>query len=88
MDGDSEQQGFTPGVRRIGGRAGSWARSDPKGEYPELSTAAFQYFLLAANDSDLEAAARAHYRARVTRLILAVLLILLAALTGLFIAPP
>jgi hypothetical protein len=59
------------GAARDWGRLSSAALTDPERECPELSAAAFQRFLKAANESDLTT--RAHCRARLTWVLLALL---------------
>jgi hypothetical protein len=80
MDAENDHRGGFAILRVIAGGAGSAAPGDLERECPELSAAEFQRFLKAANETDPDPMARARRRARITRTLLALLLIGLAGL--------
>lgn len=72
MDAEKDEDQLVV-LRVIAGRARSAAPADLERECPELSAAAFQRFVKAANETDLTV--RALRRARITRRLLALVLV-------------
>lgn len=78
MGAEKDHQGEFAALRVVAGGGRSVALADLERECPELSAAAFQRFLKAANETD--PTTRAHRRARLTWALLALVLLVLAGL--------